>query len=90
MSATEKEVRILKRILLVLAVALVMAAVAAPSAVAQRPPEPAESQWCYESSAIDTGAGGKCFVSKAACEEARLQLPTSDSGSTPCEHEVVR
>jgi uncharacterized membrane protein len=78
----------MRRILLVLAVALVMAAMAAPSAVADHRAQhqPAESsEWCY-GGVPESSPGSNCFNSLAACEDAREAF----EGTTPCEHEVVR
>jgi hypothetical protein len=72
----------MRRILLVLAVAAMMVALAAPSAGADHlaqhdPADP--SGWCFGGvpERIDT-----CFTSRADCEDARQDL----EGTTPCEH----
>ena len=65
----------MKRILLVLAVVLIMAAVAAPGALAR-----STHIYCYENSSggvVETACGDASgpFLSKKACEQARANDP---------------
>jgi hypothetical protein len=77
----------LRRILLVLAVAAMMVAMAAPSAVADHrathdpaDPNPADAgQWCFGDE------GFFCFTSRADCEDARLEMESAG----PCEQQVI-
>lgn len=78
----------MRRILLVLAVAAMMVAMAAPSAVADhraghQPADP--GGWCY---GVLGGIEGydTCFTSRADCEDGRLDF----EGTTPCEHQVSK
>jgi hypothetical protein len=68
----------MKRILLVLAVVLIMAAVAAPSALAHR-----THTYCYENSSggvVETICGDASgpFLSKKECEQARANDPAAN------------